>query len=201
MKTILIIYPKLFTCISKFERKVSNIISKVDNYCVVFEHDDNNLISGFFSKYKKNIKHIKNKEWNTNNITNAIIFDDGEEFKKEVLDIIDSRKPYRLIKIEITRVVNIKRDTQYSSKKSTSNYEYIGRGSLWGNPYSMYEKGDDRDEVIRKYKYDFDHGMFINKKKSDVYKLLGKRLGCFCKPANCHGDVLAEYLNNYDDGR
>ena len=39
------------------------------------------------------------------------------------------------------------------------------------------------------------------KEKSEVYKLSGKRLGCFCKPMECHGDVLADYLNSWDDGK
>ena len=45
----------------------------------------------------------------------------------------------------------------------------------------MYEKGESKEEVIRKYKYDFDYDKFINKEKKNVYKLNGKRLGCFCK--------------------
>ncbi|WP_261928243.1 DUF4326 domain-containing protein, partial [Vibrio aestuarianus] len=59
----------------------------------------------------------------------------------------------------------------------------------------------DRDEVIRKYKYDFDYDKFINVDKSRVYDLAGKRLGCFCKPQSCHGDVLADFLNSWDDGK
>ena len=65
----------------------------------------------------------------------------------------------------------------------------------------MYEEGDDREEVIRKFKYDFDYEKFPNKEKSEVYKLAGKRLGCFCKPHACHGDVLADFLNSWDDGK
>lgn len=45
---------------------------------------------------------------------------------------------------------------------------------LWGNPYSMYENGDDRDEVIRKFKYDFDFDKFLNVKKEDFIHLKGK---------------------------
>ncbi|MCG6418638.1 DUF4326 domain-containing protein [Vibrio fluvialis] len=30
---------------------------------------------------------------------------------------------------------------------------------------------------------------------------MGKRLGCFCKPDDCHGDIIAEFLNSYDDGK
>ncbi|MEP0357399.1 DUF4326 domain-containing protein [Paraglaciecola sp.] len=37
--------------------------------------------------------------------------------------------------------------------------------------------------------------------KAEVYKLAGKRLGCFCKPSACHGDVLADFLNSWDDGK
>ena len=47
---------------------------------------------------------------------------------------------------------------------------------------------------------DFDYDKFPNKSKNEVFKLAGKRLGCFCKPELCHGDVLADYLNSWDDG-
>ena len=65
----------------------------------------------------------------------------------------------------------------------------------------MHDEGESREEVIRKYKYDFDFDKFTNKKKDEVYKLAGKRLGCFCKPQACHGDVLADFLNSWDDGK
>lgn len=201
MKNILILYPSQFNCESKFNRKLSKIVGQITDYSILCPNDKNNLVVNFFGKINNNIDVIIKEEWDVNNITHAVIFDDGEEFKEEINTIKTNKINYRLIKIKITRVVNIKRDIKFNNKKSTSEYEYIGRGALWGNPYSMYEKGDDRDEVIRKYKYDFDHNMFINKDKKDVYKLLGKRLGCFCKPAKCHGDILADYLNKYDDGR
>lgn len=36
--------------------------------------------------------------------------------------------------------------------------------------------------------------------RTRVMTMLGKRLGCFCKPRPCHGDVIAEYLNGvYDE--
>lgn len=198
---LLILYPKEFNCFSKFARKTSNIICEKHVDRVIYPEDKNRLISDFFKENISNPELLKKKEWFDCNITHAIIFDDGEEFKKETNKIQKLDIPLRIIKISITRVVNIKKDTQYKNIKSTSEYEYIGRGSYWGNPYSMFEAGDDREEVIRKYKYDFDHEMFPNKEKSQVYKLAGKRLGCFCKPQTCHGDILAEYLNSYDDGK
>ncbi|CCE21995.1 DUF4326 domain-containing protein [Methylotuvimicrobium alcaliphilum] len=139
-------------------------------------------------------------EFGFEQVTHAVIFDDGEEFVEELADLKLRGVVVRRIKIKITRVINIKKDTEYKGLTSNEKYEYIGRGSYWGNPYSMYEDGDDRDEVIRKFKYDFDFEKFPNKDKSEAYKLAGKRLGCYCKPEACHGDVLADFLNSWDDG-
>ncbi len=72
---------------------------------------------------------------------------------------------------------------------------YIGRPSIWGNPFSIGPDGT-RDEVIRKYdKY------ILNQPKLliNLYKLKGKRLGCFCKPKVCHGDILLRLIGMYLD--
>lgn len=201
MKSIIILYPELFNCYDKFERKVSKIIKNINDFSIIYQGDPNNFIINFFKEKYPEISIKKNNDWKIENITHGIIFDDGEEFIEETKLLKSSNIPLRVIKISITRVINIKKETQYQSEKSTLTYEYIGRGSYWGNPYSMYEDGEERDEVIRKYKYDFDYEKFPKKKKSEVYKLAGKRLGCFCKPETCHGDVLADYLNSWDDGK
>ncbi|NBL00863.1 MAG: DUF4326 domain-containing protein [Erysipelotrichia bacterium] len=199
MNKILILYPKSFTCYSKFTRKVLNITSKMRNFSFVYMSDDNDFIKKISSDNNVETHLIHDLE--SDEFTHAIIFDDGEEFPKETNFIKEKSIPLRLIKIAITRVINIKRETEYKNVKSSDTYEYIGRGSYWGNPYSMYEDGDDRDEVIRKFKYDFDFNKFPNKDKSKVIELAGKRLGCFCKPEACHGDILADYLNSLDDGK
>lgn len=82
----------------------------------------------------------------------------------------------------MTTVVNIK----------TDKYDvYIGRGSKWGNPFHIGEDGT-RAEVIEKYKD------YI-RRRSDLLdaldELRGHRLGCFCKPKACHGDVLIGLLD------
>lgn len=197
MNNILILYPKDFHCRTKFERKVSRITQNMSEYTVCFLEDFNNFIASFFELNKINIKKINHNDFSS--ITHVIIFDDGEEFPNEIAFFRSKNIPLRVIKILITRVINIKNETKYS--KDNAEYEYIGRGSYWGNPHSMYEEGDSREEVIRKFKYDFDQDMFINKKKNEVFKLAGKRLGCFCKPNACHGDILANFLNSYDDGK
>lgn len=201
MVKVLIIYPRLFNCYSKFSRKVKKIISNLNDFVLVCQEDPNGFIQRISDEIEVKFDYIAMDDLSAADFTHAIIFDDGEELAEEELQLKESGKPLRVINISITRVINIKVEPAYQSVKSTPNYEYIGRGSYWGNPYSMYEEGDNREEVIRKYKYDFDYEKFPNKEKSEVYKLVGKRLGCFCKPQACHGDVLADYLNSWDDGK
>lgn len=201
MAIVLIIYPKIFNCYSKFFRKISKITSNLSEVSFVYPNDPNDFIHKLCDESPDNIQAKHLPEWKVNDITHAVVFDDGEEFPEETAMLQSSGLPIRIINIAITRVINIKQEAEYQAEKSTKTYEYIGRGSYWGNPYSMYEEGDDREEVIRKYKYDFDFEKFPNKEKSEVYKLAGKRLGCFCKPQACHGDVLADFLNSWDDGK
>lgn len=84
-----------------------------------------------------------------------------------------------------TRVVNLKREA----------YEvYIGRGSKWGNPFRIGIDGN-RAEVIAKYR---DWIVTRPGLLADLESLRGKRLGCFCKPCACHGDVLVALLGDAD---
>lgn len=63
---------------------------------------------------------------------------------------------------------------------------FIGRPSKWGNPYKIGRDGT-RDEVVEKYR-DY---IMASPLRDHVAELRGKRLGCYCHPATCHGDVLA----------
>lgn len=65
---------------------------------------------------------------------------------------------------------------------------YVGRPSRFGNPYVIGRDGT-REEVIAKYR------AWIQTQSALLAKLpelKGKRLGCWCKPLLCHGEVLAE---------
>lgn len=64
---------------------------------------------------------------------------------------------------------------------------YIGRPSKWGNPFVIGRDGS-REEVLRKFR-SYAIRRFTTE---DFLELLGQRLGCFCHPLPCHGDVLAE---------
>lgn len=64
---------------------------------------------------------------------------------------------------------------------------YIGRPSDWGNPFRIHVDGT-REEVIAKYE------AWLKEQPELLARLpllKGKVLGCWCKPAACHGDVLA----------
>lgn len=92
----------------------------------------------------------------------------------------------------MTRVVN----------KYKEEYDvYIGRGSPWGNPFSHKKDTlaecvvDSVEEAIIAYE------MWIQTQPrlmSTLSELKGKRLGCFCKPKPCHGDVLVRLVEALD---
>lgn len=78
-----------------------------------------------------------------------------------------------------TRVVHFKRDPFDV---------YIGRPSIWGNPYEIGKDGT-RAEVIEKYRE------YLLGNVELMYllpQMRGKILGCWCAPEACHGDVIAE---------
>lgn len=74
---------------------------------------------------------------------------------------------------------------------------YIGRPSVWGNPFSMNSESE-RDAVVEKYKkWLMAQPRLIERAKRE---LRGKVLGCWCAPRRCHGDVLAEIANEKPAG-
>jgi hypothetical protein len=189
--TILIAYPKEFVCYPKFERKISKIFSSLPSFSLAMIDDYNGFIAKKIESDKRIHDAIKTSEDKLEEITHAVIFNDGESFTNILNGLKQKGIISRIINTTITRLVNVDKNESYDI--------YIGRGSDWGNPYAIGIDGD-REEVIRKYQYDFERG-FLKSSKEQLLKLRGKTLGCHCKPAACHGDVLANYLNSLDDGK
>lgn len=75
--------------------------------------------------------------------------------------------------------------------KATPNDVYIGRPSKWGNPFVIGRDGN-REQVITKYCVWLANN---DELKADLPELKGKTLVCWCKPHECHGDVLAALVN------
>lgn len=79
---------------------------------------------------------------------------------------------------------------------------YVGRGSLWGNPFS-HRKGtkaaaivDSREDAIEAYRLwlttDLEIVGWPKPSREQVTALAGRTLVCYCAPKWCHGDVLLE---------
>lgn len=190
--TVFIAYPHEFKCYEKFFRKASKILSKLDEFRLVNSSDPN----GFVDQLSRDMPNCEGglcEEYAllAPKITHAIVFNSYGDFNETIKDLEARNIKTRVVSLLLVKVVNIDKDEKYDI--------YIGRGSTWGNPYAIGVDGD-RDEVIRKFSYDFDRG-FLNFTKGDLMTLRGKRLGCHCKPSSCHGDVLASYVNSTDDGR
>ncbi|MBS7469559.1 DUF4326 domain-containing protein [Pseudomonas syringae] len=193
---VLIAYPIDFLSYSKFERKVDKIIGCLEKVELIYVADEN----GFIEQYSAS-KGLKATPFEADNealkeATHAILFQDEERNCFFILynELQDRKIPTRVINLKITKV---------SNKDNGDSYDiYIGRGTLWGNPYQMGKEGT-RDEVIAKFAYDFEKRFLKLPEKFDenIEKLRGKTLGCHCKPAACHGDVIANYLNSQDDGK
>jgi hypothetical protein len=96
-------------------------------------------------------------------------------------------------------VVTIKQATIVHCKRQPYDV-YIGRPSKWGNPFKIGCDGD-RQEVITKYEewllgiITAPDGSKPPSLKEALTELSGKRLGCWCFPAPCHGDVLLRFVN------
>jgi hypothetical protein len=71
----------------------------------------------------------------------------------------------------------------------------IDRASKWGNPFRIGPDGD-RAAVIRKYR-----AWVVGQAElmAALPELRGKVLGCWCAPAACHGDVLADLAEALGD--
>ena len=83
-----------------------------------------------------------------------------------------------------TKVVNLRKEP----------YDiYIGRPSIWGNPFKIGRDGN-REDVLEKFlSYLMERPILISRIKNE---LKGKTLGCYCKPLPCHGDVLAQIADS-----
>ena len=67
---------------------------------------------------------------------------------------------------------------------------YIGRGSIWGNPFVMGTHGD-RETVCAKHRVHLWKQIQSGEiTLEQLAALHGKDLVCYCAPARCHGHAL-----------
>lgn len=87
----------------------------------------------------------------------------------------------------MTTVVNIRDGSPYDV--------FIGRPSKWGN---LFEIGPrcTREQAIKMYE------VYIRRRPdllAALDELVGKRLGCYCSPLPCHGDVLVKLITEQQE--
>ena len=126
--------------------------------------------------------------------THVVVYWGGNDLADIIYFARLLQKHLRIVPLRITTVRNKKNDEEFDV--------YIGRGTRWGNPYEIGRgpEGPSRDEVIRKYKEHFEADILSDpERRAALLSLRGYRLGCFCSPLPCHGDVIAAYLNAYVD--
>jgi hypothetical protein len=98
----------------------------------------------------------------------------------------------------LPQVVKMK---QYNGKIIQDCDLYIGRQcyhhpwklaqSKWHNPFHLKHYNYCRKTVLQKYEnYILRNKLLMNSLK----ELRGKRLGCWCKPLPCHGDILVKLV-------
>lgn len=78
----------------------------------------------------------------------------------------------------------------------TKDHLYIGRGSVFGNPFEMKDFRYDRELVVDLFQNYFYPAL---SNRSPLYKALKELEGdpdlvCFCAPQACHGDVIKEFM-------
>lgn len=87
-----------------------------------------------------------------------------------------------------------------------TNDIYIGRGSPLGNPFAMRDSSDmERIRVINAYRTHIiekisgeDKDIAMINELNRIINLVSSgndvRLGCFCSPKACHGDIIKEII-------
>ena len=109
-----------------------------------------------------------------------------------------------------TKIVNLSNETYdvYIGRGIEYHTHMLAKGinpgvKGWlGNPHpigwcDICSTYHTRDECIERFEEDF-----FRKIRSDavfrksVLSLHGKRLGCYCKPKNCHGDIIKQWIDS-----
>ena len=74
---------------------------------------------------------------------------------------------------------------------------YPFEASIWANPYKITET-QSRKQVLNLYCQYIDEKLKSNPELvKELIKLDKKKLGCWCKPECCHGDILVKLITKY----
>jgi hypothetical protein len=77
------------------------------------------------------------------------------------------------------------------------SFVYIGRPTIFGNPFRLADPTDDRERerVLVRYTEYFQARIASDLEfRRAVESLRGRDLGCWCAPRRCHGGVILAWL-------
>lgn len=183
------------TCAEYVSKKLDQILKNVDDYEIVSVNDKHLIIERYALERGRRVtaKTVSGRVSARQALANtayAVAFWSGSDLHEFIFVATQKKLPLKISPIQITSVVN---------KDSGQSFDiYIGRGSPLGNPFPI-EHGTDKDRayVIEKYREYFYEKIVSNPEMTKYLDSLhGLKLGCHCKPAPCHGDIIAEYLNS-----
>jgi len=182
-----------------FAAKMDRIIGGLADAEVVVVQDNLSIAQNYFSErgLLTRVERVSTRMAAKSLVTvctHVVVYWGGNDLADIIYFARLLQKHLRIVPLRITTVRN---------KKNVEEFDvYIGRGTRWGNPYEIGRgpEGPSRDEVIRKYKEHFEADILPDpERRAALLSLRGYRLGCFCSPLPCHGDVIAAYLNAYVD--
>lgn len=186
-------------CSSQFRREdvikynLDKLLSSLEGYEVCTLSSSLKIVTSYFKSSEvleiKDQKHPAKIRKLISECEYCVFFWDGTELEKYMYESFFQKKKSRVIPVETTKVVNKDKGDEFEV--------YIGRGTPWGNPFAIGDEGMTRNDVIEKYReYFYAEILKDPEKRRAIESLRGKTLGCHCKPADCHGDVIADYLNS-----
>jgi hypothetical protein len=197
--TVLVALSEGFAFPRVFAAKMGRIIGALTDTEVVVVQDDKHIARDYFGNLgiptrEERIGSRMAARSLVNACTHVVAFWGGNDLADVIYFSRLLQKHTRIIPLRITTVRNKKNNEEFDV--------YIGRGTRWGNPYEIGHGpgGDSRETVIEKYRQHFETEILPDPdRRAALLSLRGYRLGCFCAPLPCHGDIIAAYLNAYVD--
>ncbi len=175
------------------------VLESVSDYDIIGVNDKNQLVKKYAQAHEKNFIEKKSMgrvgaRQALANATHFVGFWSGDDLH-EVIFAAHTKAYLRQLRLKIFPVAI----TTVVNKDAGQPFDiYIGRGSPLGNQFAIEHGTDnDRGRVIERFREHF-YANIVTAPEMQKYlkSLRGLRLGCHCKPKPCHGDVIAEYLND-----
>lgn len=198
-QSLLIAVPRLLCFKTLFDKTIDSVLNTLGEIDISLVSDRSGDAKKILEEKGKKPKEVRistrlDAKAELKKHSHVLVFWDGDEPTDILYYAKLFNKHVRIVPVQVTKVRNKDKGEEFDV--------YIGRGTLFGNPFPIEHEqdGDKRKDVIEKFKVYFSEEIVANPEKRKVLlSLKGLRLGCHCKPLACHGDVIADFLNSYEE--